>query len=49
MELIYSHCLIKFNLSNENDGFATTVFKIFTFQYVSHFHALEIEFDLDIK
>ena len=31
LKLIYSHCLIRFNISSENNDLASTVFKKSTF------------------
>ena len=49
LELTYSHCLIGFNISSENNDLASKVFKKSTFQNVSNLNALRSKFDLDIK
>ena len=49
LELIYSHCLIRFNTSSENNDFGCWVLKKSTFQNVSNLNALESKFDLAVK
>ena len=58
LKLIYSHCLISFNISSKNtnkvcggynNDFGFTVFKKSTFQKYSHLNALGSKFDLEIK
>ena len=41
LKLIYSHCLIRFNISSEIMTLASTVFKKSTFQKNSHLNAIE--------
>ena len=48
LKLIYSHCLIRLNISSENN-LASTVFKKSTFLKKSHLNALGSKFDLDVK
>ena len=45
----YSHCLIRFNISSENNGFDFNSIKKSTFQNISHLNALGSKFDLDVK
>ena len=50
MKLIYSHCLIRFNLSSENNDFGFISNQKITFsKKKSHLNAIESKFDLDIK
>ena len=52
LEFIYSHWLIRFNISTENNAFALTAFKKSTFQKSkkkSNLNALGSKFDLDVK
>ena len=50
LELIYSHCLIRLNISRENNDFGfNSIKKKSTFQKNSHLNALESKFDLDVK
>ena len=50
LELIYSHCLIRLNISSENNAFGFHSFhKKSTFQKISHLNALISKFDLDVK
>ena len=52
LKLIYSHCLIRFHISsenNENNALASTVFKKSTFPKISHLNAIGSKFDLDVK
>ena len=49
LKLIYSHCLIRFNISSEIMTLASTVFKKSTFQKSSHLNAIRSKFDLDVK
>ena len=44
LELIYSHCLIRLNISSDFNDFGFNIF-----QKKSHFNALERKFDLDVK
>ena len=49
-ELIYSHFLIKLNISSENNDYSFHSFpKKSTFQKFSKLNALESKFDLDVK
>ena len=49
LKLIYSHCLIRFNLSSENNDFGFNSIKKSTFQKNSHLYAIGSKFDLDVK
>ena len=49
LELIYSHCLILFNISSENNDFGFNSILKTTFQKISHSNALGSIFDLDFK
>ena len=49
LELIYSHCLIMFNISSENNDFGFNSIPKTTFQKNSHLNALGSKFDLDVK
>ena len=46
MELIYSHCLIRLNISSENNDFGFNIFHKINF---AHLNALGRKFDLDVK
>ena len=48
LKLIYSHCLIRFHISSENNDFAFIVFKKSTFPKISHLNAIGSKFDLDV-
>ena len=50
LELIYSHCLIRFNISSENKDFwFNSIQKNQLFKKISHLNAIERKFDLDVK
>ena len=49
LELMYSHCLIRLNISSENNDFGFNGIKKKTFQKKSHLNALGSKFDLDVK
>ena len=48
-ELIYSHCHIRFNISNKNNDFGFNSFQKINFQKCSHLNALASKFNLDAK
>ena len=49
-ELIYIHCLIRFNIAGENNDLSFHSFqRKSTFQKFSHLNALGSKFDLDVK
>ena len=49
LKLIYSHCLIKFNISSENNDFGFNSIQKINFKKKSHLNALGRKFDLDVK
>ena len=49
LKLIYSHCLIRFNISSENNNFGFNSIKKKTFQKESHLNVMGSKFDLDAK
>ena len=49
LKLIYSHCLIRFNISSENNDFCFNSIQKSTFHKISHLNAIESKFDLDVK
>ena len=51
LELIYSQCHIRFNISCENDDFGSIVFKKSTFQRLPPLtcKCIRKQFDLDVK
>ena len=49
LKLLYSQCLIRFNISSENNDFGLNNIQKSTFQKKSHLNALGSKFDLDIK
>ena len=49
LKLIYSHCLIRFNISGENNDFGFNSIQKSTFQNISHLNAIGSKFDLDVK
>ena len=49
LELIYSHCLIRFNISNENYVFGFNSIKNINFSKKSYLNALGSKFDFDVK
>ena len=48
LELIYSHCPIRLNLSSDYNDFGFNSFQKITFQNISHLNALWSKFDLDV-
>ena len=44
LKLIYSHCLIRFNISSESKDFGFN-----SIQKISHCNAIGSKFDLDVK
>ena len=48
LKLIYSHCLIRFNISSENNDFGFNSIQK-SFQKISHLNAIGSKFDLDVK
>ena len=45
LKLIYSHCLIRFNISSENNDFGfNSIQKIIFFQKISHLNAIGSKF-----
>ena len=48
-ELSYSHCLIRLNISNENNDLGYHRFEKSTFQKIPHSNAFGRKFDLDVK
>ena len=49
LEPIYSHCLIRLNISSENNDLGFHSFQKINFQKFSHLNALGSKFDLDVK
>ena len=49
LKLIYSHCLIRFNISSENNDFGFNSIKKINFQKISHLNTIGSKFDLDVK
>ena len=49
LKLIYSHCLISFNTSSENNDFGFNIIQKFNFSKISHLNAIGSKFDLDVK
>ena len=49
LKLIYSHCLIRFNISNENNDFGFNSIQKINFSKKSHLNAIESKFELDVK
>ena len=49
LKLIYSHCLIRFNISSENNDFVFNSIQKSTFPKISHLNAIRSKFDLDVK
>ena len=50
LELIYSHCLIRLNISSENNDFGfNSIQKINFSKKKSHLNALGSKFDFDVK
>ena len=48
-EAFYSHCLIRFNISSENNDFGFNCFQKINFSKKFSFNALGSKFDLDVK
>ena len=48
-EFIYSHFLIRLNISSDYNDFGFNRFQKIIFQKISHLNALESKFDLDFK
>ena len=48
LKLIYSHCLIRFNISSENNDFGFNSIQNINFSKKSPLNALESKFDLDV-
>ena len=47
---IYSHCLIRFDISSENNDFGFSNIQKFSFSKTnSHLNELQSKFDLDVK
>ena len=50
LKLIYSHCLIRFNISSENNDFGfNSIKKNQLFKKNSHLNAIGSKFDPDVK
>ena len=49
LKLIYSNCLIRFNISSDNNDFGYNSIQKTTFQKISHLNALGSKFYLDVK
>ena len=50
LKLIYNHCLIRFNISSENNDFGfNSIKKIYFSKKKSHLNALGSKLDLDVK
>ena len=49
LEIIYTHCLITFNISSENNDSVSNSIRKSTIEICSNLNALESEFDLDVK
>ena len=49
LKFSYTHWLISFNISSENNCFGFNNIKKSTFQTFSHLNALGSKFDLDVK
>ena len=49
LELIYSHCLIRLNISSENKDLGFHSLKKSTFQNISHLNALGRKFEINVK
>ena len=49
LKLIYSHCLIRFHISSENNDFGFNSIQKSTFPKISHLNAIGSKFDLDVK
>ena len=49
LKLIYSYCLIRFNISSENKDFGFNSIQKSTFPKISNLNAMGSKFDLDAK
>ena len=49
LKLIYSHCLIRFHISSENNDFGFNSIQKINFSKISHLNAIGSKFDLDVK
>ena len=49
LELIYSHCLIRFNISSKNKDLGFNSIQKINFSKNFHLNALGCKFDLDVK
>ena len=49
LKLIYSHCLIRFNISSENNDFGFNSIQKINFKKISHSNAMGSKFDLGVK
>ena len=49
LKLIYSHCLIRFNISSENNDFGFNSIQKINFSKFSHLYAIGSKFDIDVK
>ena len=49
LKLIYSHCLIRFNISSKNNDFGFNSIQKINFSKISHLNAIGSKFDLDVK
>ena len=49
LKLIYSHCLIRFHISSENNDFGFNSFQKINFSKNFTFYAIGSKFDLDVK
>ena len=49
LKLIYSHCLIRFNISSENNDLGINSIQKSSFPKISHLNAIRSKFDLDVK
>ena len=49
LKLIYFHCLIRFDISSENNDFGFNSIQKINFSKKIHLNALESKFDLDVK
>ena len=48
LKFIYSHCLIRFHISSENNDFGYNSIQTSTFPKISHLNAIRSKFDLDV-
>ena len=49
LKLIKSHCLIRFNISSENNDFGFNSIQKINFSKSSHLNAMGSKFDLNVK